>query len=310
MTEIKKRAVESNSCSKELLDCKIHVHSDNNFPTAAGLASSASGYACLVFCLAKLYGIKKQEISDIARMGSGSACRSIYGGFVQWQKGTNYDGKDSIAVQIAPASHWPELHVLILVVNDCKKKTGSTNGMARTILTSDLIKYRVEKCVPGRVNQMTQAIRDRNFNKFAEITMKDSNQFHAICLDTYPPVVYMNDVSHEIVNYVHQFNKNEGETKIAYTFDAGANACLYLLEKNVKKVLAFVNHVFPNDNQKNVEYLRGIPVEYSGSEFVSIFFGNFLNIINGFFGVFSIFWKIFIVCLSIYVFLRKGIEKA
>lgn len=150
--------------------------SENNFPTAAGLASSASGYACLVYTLAQLYGLKKQEISDIARLGSGSACRSIYGGFVQWQKGVQMDGKDSIAVQVAPASHWPDLHVLILVVNDTKKKVASTSGMARSVVTSELIKYRVEKCVPQRIHSMTQAIRDRNFPKFAEVTMKDSNQ--------------------------------------------------------------------------------------------------------------------------------------
>lgn len=156
LTEIKARAAASESCSKELLDCKIHVVSDNNFPTAAGLASSASGYACLVYGLAQLYGIKKQEISDIARLGSGSACRSIYGGFVQWRTGVQYDGKDSIAVQIAPASHWPDLHVLILVVNDAKKKTGSTSGMARSVVTSELIKYRVQKCVPQRINSIIQ----------------------------------------------------------------------------------------------------------------------------------------------------------
>lgn len=118
LAEIKERAAQSESCSKELLECKIHVVSENNFPTAAGLASSASGYACLVYSLAQLYGLKKQEISDIARLGSGSACRSIYGGFVQWQKGVQLDGKDSIAVQVAPASHWPDLHVLILVVHE------------------------------------------------------------------------------------------------------------------------------------------------------------------------------------------------
>lgn len=262
VTEIKERAAQSNSCPKELLDCKIHVISENNFPTAAGLASSASGYACLVFSLAQLYGIKKQEISDIARMGSGSACRSIYGGFVQWIKGVKIDGKDSIAVTVAPATHWPDLHILILVVNDNKKKVGSTNGMARSVVTSELIKYRVEKCVPQRIQSITQAIRDRDFSKFAEITMKDSNQFHAICLDTYPPCVYMNDVSHSIVSFVHDFNKSEGETKLAYTFDAGPNACLYLLEKNLKRVLSFINHVFPNDNEQTVEYLRGIPVDY------------------------------------------------
>lgn len=262
LAEIKARAAQSDSCDKEVLEWKVHVVSENNFPTAAGLASSASGYACLVYSLAQLYGIKKQEISDVARLGSGSACRSIYGGFVQWQKGVQADGKDSIAVQVAPASHWPDLHVLILVVNDSKKKVASTSGMARSVVTSELIKYRVEKCVPHRIHSMTQAIKDRDFSKFAEVTMKDSNQFHAICLDTFPPCVYMNDVSHSIVNYVHAFNQMEGETKVAYTFDAGPNACLYLLEKNVKHVLAFINYMFPNDDQQTVEYLRGIPVDY------------------------------------------------
>lgn len=232
--------------------------SENNFPTAAGLASSASGYACLVFALAQLYGLK-EEISDIARMGSGSACRSIYGGFVQWQKGVDLNGKDSMAVQLFPRSHWPDLHCLVLVVNDARKKIGSTSGMAKSVLTSELIKYRVEKCVPHRIHSITQAIRDRDFHKFAEITMKDSNQFHAICLDTFPPCVYMNDLSHSIVSYIHEFNRKEGETKAAYTFDAGPNACLYVLEKNVKRVLSFVNHVFPNDDGE--EYVRGIKGE-------------------------------------------------
>jgi diphosphomevalonate decarboxylase len=176
LIEIKKRASDANTCEPEILNWKVHIQSENNFPTAAGLASSASGYACLVFAFAQLYGLKKQEISDIARLGSGSACRSMYGGFVQWHKGVNLDGRDSIAVQVAPASHWPDLHVLILVVNDCKKAIGSTSGMARSVVTSELIKYRVEKCVPQRIYSMTQAIRDRDFFKFSEITMKDSNQ--------------------------------------------------------------------------------------------------------------------------------------
>lgn len=71
----------------------------------------------------------------------------------------------------------------------------------------------------------------------------------------------MNDVSHTIVNFVHSFNQIEGETKVCYTFDAGPNACLYLLEKNVKRVLSFINYVFPNDKQSSDEYVRGIPVD-------------------------------------------------
>lgn len=149
--------------------------------------------------------------------------------------------------------------------------------MAKSVLTSELIKYRVEKCVPQRIHTITQAIRDRNFSKFAEITMKDSNQFHAICLDTYPPCVYMNDLSHAIVSYIHEFNKKENETKVAYTFDAGPNACLYVLEKNVKRVLAFVNHVFPNDALNGGDYVRGIKSDGDEVSFEGFFDGNFVE---------------------------------
>lgn len=94
----------------------VHVCSENNFPTAAGLASSAAGYACLVFALSKLFGVAG-DISEIARRGSGSACRSIPGGYVRWHMGKEKDGTDSIASQIAPADHWKELRTLILVVS-------------------------------------------------------------------------------------------------------------------------------------------------------------------------------------------------
>ena len=126
---------------------KVHICSENNFPTAAGLASSAAGYACLgkslyylrrfgfsieitfkdlhlmstticfsVYTLCQVFDIK-ENISAIARQGSGSACRSIYGGFVQWHMGNQEDGSDSIASVIRDADFWNDLHVLILVVS-------------------------------------------------------------------------------------------------------------------------------------------------------------------------------------------------
>lgn len=116
LTEIKKRAGDSNHMDQ----WKIHICSENNFPTSAGLASSAAGYACLVIALAKLYEVKG-DITAIARVGSGSACRSILGGFVRWYMGSQTDGTDSIAKQIVPASYWPEMRILILVVNEAKK---------------------------------------------------------------------------------------------------------------------------------------------------------------------------------------------
>lgn len=219
-----KAIAEKKLADKTVLNYKLHICSENDFPTAAGLASSAAGYACFVYTLATLYGLENEELTGIARLGSGSACRSIYGGFVQWKKGDLNDGSDSIAVQIAPASHWPEMHVLILVVSDERKKVGSTVGMKLSVETSELLTYRMEKCVSKHVVEITKAILNKDFATFGEITMKESNQFHAICLDTYPPCVYMNDQSHGVSRFVHQYNQNAGEVRVCkqlyvYKFD-------------------------------------------------------------------------------------------
>lgn len=192
----------------------MHICSENDFPTAAGLASSAAGYACFVYTLATLYGLEKEELTAIARLGSGSACRSIYGGFVQWTKGEQLNGSDSIAVQIAPASHWPEMHVLILVVSDERKKIASTVGMRLAIETSDLLKHRMNVCVPQHIKTITRAILEKDFATFGEITMKESNQFHAICLDTYPPCTYMNDQSHSVARFIHKYNEKAGAVRV------------------------------------------------------------------------------------------------
>lgn len=248
--------------NREKLTWKLRIDSENNFPTAAGLASSAAGYACLVYTLASLYGIQDEvELSALARVGSGSACRSIFGGFVQWQKGNEENGSDSIAVQLAPESHWPEMEILILVVNDRKKTTSSTSGMSRSVDTSPLLKHRVTACVPERIEVMKKAIADKDFKSFAELTMQDSNQFHAVCLDTYPPCVYLNDTSHLIINAVHKYNEAWGTPKIAYTFDAGPNACIFLLKADVGAFVQYINKIFPNSNAGSPDYIKGIPIE-------------------------------------------------
>ncbi|XP_053682713.1 diphosphomevalonate decarboxylase [Sabethes cyaneus] len=261
LEEIKKRAQAANQCKPEMLKWNIHVKTENNFPTAAGLASSASGYACFVYALSCLYGIEKDEISSIARLGSGSACRSLHSGFVQWQKGTLIDGSDSIAAQLADHQFWPEMRIIVLVVNDSRKKTSSTGGMSTSVKTSKLLKYRAETCVPQHTKELVEALYRKDFEIFGKVTMQDSNQFHAVCLDTYPPCVYMNDVSHAIVDMVHKFNERKGSISLAYTFDAGPNACLYLLEKDVAEVLATINQVFPNDKCSSPEYIKGIKVD-------------------------------------------------
>uniref|UniRef100_A0A1B0CBF5 Diphosphomevalonate decarboxylase n=1 Tax=Lutzomyia longipalpis TaxID=7200 RepID=A0A1B0CBF5_LUTLO len=253
--------VKKSGAQGEKYSWNIHICSENNFPTAAGLASSAAGYACLVYTLATLYGLQdKIELSSIARVGSGSACRSVFGGFVQWEAGIRADGADSVAVQLAPATHWPDLEILILVVSDNKKKTSSTGGMERSVKTSPLIDYRAKQIVPGRVEKISKAIQERDFDTFANITMQDSNQFHAICLDTFPPCVYLNDVSHAIIDVIHRLNEASGKITAAYTFDAGPNACLYLMRQDVPHVLNVIKRAFPSDRDHAPDYIKGIPV--------------------------------------------------
>ncbi|CAL9119780.1 unnamed protein product [Musa textilis] len=209
---------------------KLHVHiaSYNNFPTAAGLASSAAGLACFVFTLANLMNVKEDcgKLSSIARQGSGSACRSMYGGFVKWTMGKDACGSDSIAVQLASESYWNDLVIIIAVVSSKQKETSSTTGMRDSVETSPLLQHRAQTVVPGRILQMEEAIRSRDFASFARLTCADSNQFHAVCLDTSPPIFYMNDTSHRIISLVERWNRSEGTPQAAYTFDAGPNAVL------------------------------------------------------------------------------------
>lgn len=241
------------------LSHKVHICSINNFPTAAGLASSAAGFACLVYTLARVFGAEG-ELSAIARQGSGSACRSMYGGFVQWIQGLRDDGKDSLAQQVEPESHWPELSILVLVVSADRKPIGSTSGMQTSVKTSALLKHRAECVVPKRMSDMIEAVCQKDFTTFAELTMKDSNQFHATCLDTYPPIFYLNNVSQQIINVVHRYNKHYGETRVAYTFDAGPNAVIFTLEQYVPEFVEVVQHFFPSEINRG-KFIKGLQVD-------------------------------------------------
>lgn len=225
----------------------MHIASRNNFPTAAGLASSASGFAALVASLAALYELPAtpSQLSVIARQGSGSACRSLFGGFVAWEMGSAPDGSDSLAVEVAPREHWPDIHALICVVSDDKKGTSSTSGMQRTVETSSLLQHRIAHVVPARMDAIKDAILRRDFTTFARITMQDSNQFHAVALDTDPPIFYLNDVSRAIIAIITEYNRAAGVIKAAYTYDAGPNAVIYAPKENVKEIVELLLRYFP-----------------------------------------------------------------
>ncbi|KAG8804990.1 diphosphomevalonate decarboxylase [Serendipita sp. 401] len=251
MKRLRAEYEEANPNEPKISGFKVHISSRNNFPTAAGLASSASGFAALVSSLAALYKLPStpSQLSLISRQGSGSACRSLFGGFVAWEMGTRSDGTDSYAIQVAPRDHWPEMHAIICVVSDAKKGTSSTAGMQTTVDTSSLLVHRIREVVPERMKEITKAIKERDFETFGTITMRDSNQFHAVALDTFPPIFYMNDTSRAIVQVITEYNRacvaSGGKIKAAYTFDAGPNAVIYTLEENVKEIVSMLLHYFP-----------------------------------------------------------------
>lgn len=242
LRRLRREMEDADASLPKLSEWPLHIVSENNFPTAAGLASSAAGFAALVVAIAKLYQLPQlmSELSKIARKGSGSACRSLFGGFVAWEMGSAHDGTDSKAVEVAPLLHWPTMKAAILVVSDDKKDTPSTTGMQATVATSDLFEWRIKEVVPKRFEEMKCAILARDFAAFGNLTMKDSNSFHAVCLDLYPPIFYLTDTSKKIIKLIHALNDQEGKIIAAYTFDAGPNAVIYYDEENENKVLGAI----------------------------------------------------------------------
>lgn len=270
-------ALESTNASLPPLSTyPLRIVSSNNFPTAAGLASSAAGFAALVRAIADLYQLPQSptELSLIARQGSGSACRSLLGGYVAWDHGTQENGLDSVARLVAPRSHWPEMRALILVVSAAKKGVSSTTGMQTTVQTSSLFRTRADTVVPARMREMETAIAARDFDAFARVTMRDSNGFHATCLDTEPPIFYLNDVSRAAIRAVEALNAKSpagGRCLAAYTFDAGPNAVIYYLDQDRDAVLTRFKRVLGSKEGWEGEQGRAIQVggedEGSGDEY-------------------------------------------
>lgn len=134
---------------------------------------------------------------------------------------------------------------MILVVSEKEKDTSSTSGMETSKKTSELLGFRASSVVDKRMAAIKEAYLAKDFETFGEITMKDSNQFHATCLDTYPPIFYMNDTSHDVIRMCHVINAYHKKVVCAYTFDAGPNAVIYTLKTHVPMLLAVFSKYFP-----------------------------------------------------------------
>src|SRR5919106_888653 len=222
---------------------RAEVISENNFPSGAGIASSASAFAALALAGSKAAGLNlsEPELSRLARRGSGSASRSIPGGFVEWQGGTRE--VDSFAFLICEPDHW-DLVDCVAIVSAAHKKTGSTEGHSLAP-TSPLQAARVADA-PRRLEICRKAILERDFNTFASIVELDSDMMHAVMMTSTPALHYWKPASLEVMNYVRQW-RAEG-IPVCYTVDAGPNVHVicpeteaHIIDKRLREIKGVEN---------------------------------------------------------------------
>lgn len=192
----------------------------NTIPTAAGFASSASGFAALVLALNDLFQwqLDLRTLSILARLGSGSACRSVYEGFVLWHAGNRPDGLDSFAERLEET--WPSLRLGLCVICDEVKAVSSREGMRRTTRTSPL--YAAwSSTVEKHLADLRVAIAQRDFQLLGKTAESNALAMHATMLAAWPPLMYWLPETVETLHRVWRL-RDQG-VPVYFTMDAGPN---------------------------------------------------------------------------------------
>lgn len=201
------------------LTAKALVETSNDFPTAAGLASSASGFAALALASTAAAGLdwSQSKLSVLARRGSGSAARSLFEGFAQMNAGKREDGEDAHAVAVAPADHW-DLRCFIALTTTGEKDVGSTEGMKRTQKTSPLFQPWIDT-VDHDLSEAREAILSRDFTRLTTVAERSCLRMHATAIGADPGIIYWNPTSLAVVHSVRQA-RAQG-LPVFFTIDAG-----------------------------------------------------------------------------------------
>jgi len=232
-TAFAKRAGEYFDLFRPAADFRFELKARNTVPTAAGFASSASGFAALAKALDGLFGwgLGTRELSVLARLGSGSAARSLEEGFVEWRAGTDPDGMDSFAERLA--AEWPELRVGAVVLCAEEKPVGSRAGMKRSVDTCEF--YREW---PGRVAadlaDLKGAIERKDFAALGAAAEGNALAMHALMAATRPPIVYALPETVAAMRAV--WAAREAGLALWFTMDAGPNVKLLFEAKDEARV--------------------------------------------------------------------------
>lgn len=229
---------------REFINDKIffEIHSTNNFPTAAGLASSASGYAAIAKGINHLLDLKlsDKELSQLARRGSGSAARSIFGGIVEMHKGIEPDGSDCYAEQIYHPDYFP-LDVVVVITNAEIKKTSSRNGMLISKNTSPFYSNWVNTSEYD-INAMKMALKEKDFNKIADLSIRSCLKMHSVMMTSNPPLMYWNSTTFEIIKQIEDMFYEHNQP-VFFTIDAGPQVKIITTPDYKKHLLKFIKRL-------------------------------------------------------------------
>lgn len=214
------------------------IISNNNFPKGVGIASSASGFAALTVAGAKASGLNLSEkrLSILARLGSGSACRSIPPGIVEWKSGRT--SKDSYAHSLYSPSYW-DICDVIVVVGKNPKKISSTEGHA-VAESSPFYTARILG-MPRKVSALRQALKQKDFTKFGEILESEAINMHTVMMTSDPPLYYWLPKTLEVMQAV--IDGREKGIGAYFTIDAGPNVHIICRLKEVEKVKKMLGRI-------------------------------------------------------------------
>ncbi len=215
------------------VDSHFEVTTHNNFPTGAGLASSASGFAAMAMAVDALLGLQLSptDLTRLARTGSGSAARSVFDGYVEV-----VPEEDAYAAQIMPSNDWP-MDVLVAVTDAGPKAIGSTEAMKITASTSDYYASWVESHADD-IATAKAALAARDFEKLADVSEQSCLKMHATMMTSQPPILYWRPETLEIIERVRSLRA--GGTPAFFTIDAGPQVkvvCLPEAAATVKDAL-------------------------------------------------------------------------
>ncbi len=215
------------------IETRARVHSRNNFPMGAGIASSASAFAALTLAATRATGLdlSERELAILARQGSGSAARSIPGGFVEWHAGT--DDASSFAESLAPPEHW-DLRDVIAIVSVAEKKIGSTEGH-RAASSSHFLAARLG-ALPARLARVRRAIRARDLESLGLAIEEDAVELHLIAMTSRPPIFYWSPGMVRVIDAARAWRADG--LAVYFTLDAGPNVHLICESKDASQVAA------------------------------------------------------------------------